>query len=216
DLMVGLLYGFPVALGIGIITAVVTTIIGTFGGIVSGYVGGKTDTVLQRTSDILSNIPLLPLLIFLIFVLGPRLWLVVVVLIIFGWPGLTIIVRSMVLQLRSGQSVEAARALGASRSRIMTKHLFPQIAPFVFAQMVFTVPGAILAEAGLSFLGLGDPSIPTWGQLLQSGFTSGAVYIGLWWWVLPPGLLIVLTAMIFVFIALGVEPVVNPRLRRVA
>ena len=216
DLMVGLLYGFPVALGIGIITAVVTTIIGTFAGIVSGYVGGKTDTVLQRTSDILSNIPLLPLLIFLIFVLGPRLWLVVVVLIIFGWPGLTIIVRSMVLPLRSGQSVEAARALGASRSRIMTKHLFPQIAPFVFAQMVFTVPGAILAEAGLSFLGLGDPSIPTWGQLLQSGFTSGAVYIGLWWWVLPPGLLIVLTAMIFVFIALGVEPVVNPRLRRVA
>ena len=216
DLMVGLLYGFPVALGIGIITAVVTTIIGTFGGIVSGYVGGKTDTVLQRTSDILSNIPLLPLLIFLIFVLGPRLWLVVVVLIIFGWPGLTIVVRSMVLPLRSGQSVEAARALGASRSRIMTKHLFPQIAPFVFAQMVFTVPGAILAEAGLSFLGLGDPSIPTWGQLLQSGFTSGAVYIGLWWWVLPPGLLIVLTAMIFVFIALGVEPVVNPRLRRVA
>ncbi len=216
DLMVGLLYGFPVALGIGIITAVLTTTIGTIGGIVSGYVGGKTDTALQRTSDILSNIPLLPLLIFLIFILGPRLWLVVVVLIIFGWPGLTIIVRSMVLQLRSGQSVEAARALGASRSRIMSKHIFPQIAPFIFAQMVFTVPGAILAEAGLSFLGLGDPSIPTWGQLLQSGFTSGAVYIGLWWWVLPPGLLIVLTAMIFVFLALGVEPVINPKLRRVA
>ena len=73
----------------------------------------------------------------------------------------------------------------------MIKHIFPQIAPFVLAQMIFFTPAAILAEAGLSFLGLGDPSIPTWGQILDQGFKTGAVYVGYWWWVLPPGILII-------------------------
>ena len=79
--------------------------------------------------------------------------------------------------------------------------------------MIFFVPTAILAEAGLSFLGLGDPSIPTWGQILESSFRTGAVFLGYWWWVLPPGLLIVMTAMTFVLLTLGLEPVINPRLR---
>ena len=77
------------------------------------------------------------------------------------------------------------------------------------------MPGAILAEAALSFLGLGDPSIPTWGQILEYGFRSGAIYVGFWWWILPPGLLIVLTATSFVLLALSLEPLVNPRLRGV-
>ena len=135
------------------------------------------------------------------------------VLIVFGWPGLTIVVRSMVLQIRTGQLVEATQALGASRRRIMFRHILFQISPFVFAQMIFFTPAAILAEAGLSFLGLGDPSIPTWGQILESSFRTGAVFLGYWWWILPPGLLIVVTAMTFVFLTLGLEPVLNPRLR---
>ena len=213
DISVGLLFGFPVALLIGIITSTLTTMIGTTLGIISGYVGGKTDTVIQRFSDTLSNIPLLPILIFLIFIIGPQLWLVMVILVLFGWPGLTIIVRSMVLQLNTSQSIEAAKSLGASKWRIMYRHIFPQLAPFIFAQLVFFTPAAILAEASLSFLGLGDPSIPTWGQILENGFRTGGVYIGYWWWILPPGLLIVITAMIFVFIALALEPVVNPKLK---
>ncbi len=120
----------------------------------------------------------------------------------------------MVLQIRENQFIEAAVALGASQRRIMLRHVFPQTAPFVFAQLIFFVPSAILAEAALSFLGLGDPSLPTWGQILEYGFRSGGVYVGYWWMVLPPGLLIVLTAMTFVLIALGMEPVINPRLRR--
>jgi len=80
--------------------------------------------------------------------------------------------------------------------------------------MIFLAPAAILAEAALSFLGLGDPSIPTWGQILDAGFRSGAVYVGFWWWILPPGLLIVFTAMTFILISLGLEPVVNPKFRR--
>lgn len=214
DLWQGLLYGFPVALAIAALTSLASTTIGAALGIVSGYRGGWVDAAVQRAADIVSNVPTLPLLIFLVSVLGRHLWLIMLVLVAFSWPGLTILVRSMVLQIRSGQLVEAARALGASRTRIMARHVFPQVAPFVVAQMIFFAPGAILAEAALSFLGLGDPSIPTWGQMLEAGFRTGALYVGYWWWVLPPGILIVVTAVAFMLMALAAEPVVDPRLRR--
>jgi peptide/nickel transport system permease protein len=214
DLWQGLIYGFPVALLIAALTSLLSTLVGASLGVVSGFAGGLTDSVIQRASDIVSNVPTLPLLIFLVSILGRHLWLIMLVLVAFSWPGLTILVRSMVLQLREGQLVEAARAMGASRQRIMTRHVFPQVAPFIVAQMIFFAPGAILAEASLSFLGLGDPSIPTWGQMLEAGFRTGALYVGYWWWVLPPGVLIVITALAFMLLALALEPIVDPRLRR--
>ncbi|MBA2277568.1 MAG: ABC transporter permease [Chloroflexia bacterium] len=214
DLLEGLLFGFPLALAIAALASLLSTAIGASLGVLSGYAGGMTDAVIQRLSDIVSNVPTLPLLIFLVFVLGSHLWLIILVLVAFSWPGLTILVRSMVLQVRAGQLVEAARALGASRRRIMVRHVFPQVAPFIIAQMIFFAPGAILAEASLSFLGLGDTSTPTWGQMLEAGFRTGALYVGYWWWVLPPGLLIVLTAIAFMLLALAMEPIVDPRLRR--
>lgn len=214
DIWEGLLYGFPVALLIASLAAVLTTAIGTALGVISGYSGGVTDAVIQRITDVISQVPVLPLLIFLVFLVGPNLWLIILILVAFSWTGLTIVVRSMVLQIRSGQLVEAARALGASRTRIMVRHVLPQVAPFIVAQMIFSAPGAVLAEAGLSFLGLGDPSIPTWGQLLQAGFQTGALYVGYWWWVVPPGVLIIFAALAFTLLALAVEPIVDPRLRR--
>ena len=214
DLWQGLLYGFPVALLIAALTALLSTLIGASLGIFSGFAGGVTDSVVQRASDIVSNVPTLPLLIFIVSILGRHLWLIMLILVAFSWPGLAILVRSMVLQIRDGQLVEAARAMGASRSRIMGRHVFPQVAPFIVAQMIFFAPGAILSEASLSFLGLGDPSIPTWGQMLEAGFRTGALYVGYWWWVLPPGILIVVTALAFMLLALALEPIVDPRLRR--
>lgn len=213
DLVQGLMFGVPVALFIGIGAALLTTLLGATLGIASGYMGGWVDTLIQRAADVVANIPVLPLLIFLVFVVGSQLYLIILVLVAFSWPGLTILLRSMVLQIRSGQLVEAAVTLGASPWRIMARHIFPQTAPYVFAQLVFLVPGAILAEAALSFLGLGDPSIPTWGQILEQGFRTGGVYVGYWWWVIPPGLLIILTAITFILLALGMEQVTNPRLR---
>ena len=213
DLAKGLLFGLPIALIIGIATAIVSTIIGMGLGMTSGYVGGVTDTIIQRAADIVANVPLLPLLIFLVFIGGARLWLILLILVVFSWPGLTIMVRTMVLQLRTGQEVEAAQALGASGRRVVLRHILPHTASFVLSQLVFSAPSAILAEAGLSFLGLGDPSLPTWGQILEYGFRTGAVYLGYWWWVVPPGLAIVITAVTFMFLALGLEPVVDPRLR---
>lgn len=214
DLAVGLLFGFPVALFIGLITSTLTTIVGSVLGIMSGYMGGKTDNIIQRVSDVMNNLPQLPILIFLVFLLGQNIWNIILVLVIFGWSGLTILVRSMVLQAKEEQFIEASVAVGASRRWIMFRHIFPQVAPFIFTQMIFYTPSAILAEAALSFLGLGDPSIPTWGQILERGFQTGAIFLGYWWWIIPPGLLIVVTALCFVFIAQGLEPVVNPRLRR--
>lgn len=214
DLFQGLLFGFPVALLIGFVTAVITTLIGAGLGIVSGYMGGRLDDAIQRVSDVVNNFPQLPLPIFLTFVFGGKLWIIVLVLIAFGWPPLTIIVRSMMLSMKSASFVEAAVSLGASRRRIMARYIFPQVAPFILSQMIFYTPAAILSEAGLSFLGLGDPTIPTWGQILEYGFKNGAVYLGYWWWILPPGILIVFSAVTFVLLALGLEPVVNPRLRR--
>lgn len=214
DLFQGLLFGLPVALLIGLLASTISTAIGATLGLVSGYRGGRTDTLIQRAADVVTNVPVLPLLIFLVFVIGSQLWVILLVLVAFGWPGLTIVVRSMVLQLRDGAEVEAARALGASNRRIIFRHVFPHLAPFILAQLIFFAPAAILAEAGLSFLGLGDPSIPTWGQILEAGFRTGAVFLGYWWWVVPPGLAIVVTALAFMLLALGTEPAVSPRLRR--
>ncbi len=214
DVFAGLLFGFPVALFIGVVTSTLTTAVGAWVGIISGYVGGKLDTAIQRIVDTMNNIPLLPILIFLVFILGQNIWNIVLLIAAFGWPGLTIVVRSMVLQVKSSQFVEAAQALGAKRRWIMARHIFPQVAPFIFAQLVFFTPSAILTEAGLSFLGLGDPSMPSWGQILEKGFSDGAIFLGYWWWIVPPGLLIVVTAVTFVLLALGLERVVNPKLRR--
>ncbi|MCS7126114.1 MAG: ABC transporter permease [Aigarchaeota archaeon] len=215
DLFIGLLFGFPVALFIGIVTSTITTLLGAGLGIVGGYLGGRVDEVIQRIADFINNIPLLPFLIFLAFILGQNIWILVFLLVVFGWPTLTIIVRSMVLQLKSGQFIEAAISIGAPRWWIMFKHIFPQVAPFIFAQLIFFTPTFILLEAALSFLGLGDPTLPTWGQILEYGFRSGGIYVGLWWWIIPPGILIIWTAITFVLIALGMEPVVNPRLRKI-
>ncbi|MEM2157908.1 MAG: ABC transporter permease [Sulfolobales archaeon] len=222
DLSQALLYGFPVALLIGVVTSVITAAVGALAGIFSGYYGGVIDEVVQRICDVLNNIPMLPLLIFFMFVVRmsedlrkvvPPLLVIVLVLVVFGWAGIAIIVRSMVLSIKSQQFIEASLAVGSSNIRVMLKHILPQVAPFVFAQMMFFTPSAILSEAALSLLGLSDPSIPTWGQILESAYMNQAMYLGYWWWIVPPGLLIMYSAITFVFIAQGLEPVVEPRLR---
>jgi peptide/nickel transport system permease protein len=214
DLAQGLLFGFPVALFIGGVVALLATLVGMALGIISGYIGGKTDEAIQRFADVMNNLPTLPLLILFVFVLGRSLLNIILVLVLFGWAGITIIVRSMVLSVKSSQFVEAAKLAGASSWWIMRRHILPPVLPYSFALIILNIPGAILSEASLSFLGLGDPSIPTWGQVLQQAFDNGALQNFAWWWILPPGLLIVLTAVGFVLVFFALEPLVNPRLRR--
>ena len=115
---------------------------------------------------------------------------------------------------RNNVYIDAVRSIGSSNVRILFRHILPNVMAPIIVIFSIAMGGVIIAEAALSFLGLGDPSLPTWGQILERGFQTGAIFLGYWWWIIPPGLLIVVTALCFVFIAQGLEPVVNPRLRR--
>ncbi len=214
DLWPALLYGLRWALIVGISVAVISTLIGVFYGVISGYLGGYADTIMTRIAQIVYSLPVLPLLIMLSYFFGPSIWHVIIILIAFGWSGLVFTVRSMVLQIKENLYVEAARAIGASSWRIIFKHVFPQVLPYTFASMALSVPGAILAEAGLSYLGLGDPNIVTWGKILHDAHANGAVLKGAWWWVIPPGLGIAIVGMTFVFIGYALDRILNPRLIR--
>jgi peptide/nickel transport system permease protein len=136
-------------------------------------------------------------------------------LVIFGWVGMAKISRSFALQIKSLQYIEAARLMGQSDTKIIFKHIIPQLLPLTFASIAIAVPSAILGEAALSFLGLGDPSIPTWGQILHDAQSAGAMSRGLWWWIVPPGLMIAITGLAFVLIGNALDKVVNVRSRRI-
>ena len=120
----------------------------------------------------------------------------------------------MALQIKEQVYVEAARVLGAGTGRIIFRHMVPQLLPYAFAQMALSVPSAVLSEASLSYLGLGDPTAVTWGQILHDAQVAGAAVNGYWWWVIPPGLAIALVGLTFVLIVTALDRVLNPRLRR--
>ena len=215
DITQGILFGLPVALMIGFTVAFFVTLIGASVGAISGYyVGRKIDTLIQRFIDVMTTIPTLPIIIFLIFAFGARLSYVILFLIIFGWTGLAIQLRPWIMQIRESGFIALARAQGYSAPRIIFRHLLSQTLPFLLASFVFMVPIAILSEAGLSFIGLGDPSIPTWGYMLQQGFQTGAIFLGYWWWVLAPGTAIVVTSLAFVLISHPLEEYAEPRLQK--
>jgi peptide/nickel transport system permease protein len=214
DLSVGILWGAPVALFIGLTVAIAGVIIGLLYGVIAGYKGNRTDEGLMRINDIFYSLPTLPLLIILSVTIGRNIFLITGFLVIFGWVGMAKISRSLALQIKNLQYVEAAKLMGQSDFKIITKHIIPQLLPLTFASIAISVPSAILGEATLSFLGLSDPSIPTWGQILHDANTAGAASRGLWWWIVPPGLMIALTGLAFVLIGNALDAIVNPRSRK--
>jgi len=214
NLAVGLLWGTPLALFIGITVAIGSVVIGLIYGVFAGYKGKKTDESLMRFNDVIYAMPALPLLIILAVTIGNSILLIVGFLVIFGWVGIAKVSRSMALQIKTLQYVEAAKIMGQKDSKIIFKHILPQLLPYAFASIAISVPAAITTEAGLSFLGLGDPTFPTWGQILHDANTYGAAARGLWWWILPPGIMIAVTGLAFVFIGHAMDVIVNPRLKR--
>lgn len=216
DLLSGIIWGSRVSLVIGISVAVVSVLIGIFYGVTSAYLGGWKDEIMMRFQEFMASIPSLPILILMGAYFGGHiaLWQIVVLLAIFGWVGIARVARSMALQIKEQTYVEAAKVLGAGTGRIIFKHMVPQLLPYAFAQMALSVPGAVLSEASLSYLGLGDPTAVTWGQILHDAQTAGAAVNGYWWWVIPPGLAIALVGLTFVLIGTALDRVLNPRLRR--
>jgi peptide/nickel transport system permease protein len=215
DLAIGLLWGAPVALFIGLTVSVAAVFIGLLYGIVAGYKGNRTDEGLMRINDVFYSLPTLPLLVILSVTIGRSIFLITGFLVIFGWVGMAKISRSLALQIKSLGYIEAARLMGQSDTRIIFKHIIPQLLPLTFASVAIAVPSAILGEAALSFFGLGDPSIPTWGQILHDAYSAGAISRGLWWWIVPPGLMIAITGLAFVLIGNALDKTVNVRSRRV-
>jgi ABC-type dipeptide/oligopeptide/nickel transport system permease subunit len=214
DVMSQLVYGTRVSLTVGIVTAVLISLVGAMIGIVAGYMGGVVDTFIMRLADVLFSIPGLPLMIILATYLGTSFWTIIVIFTVLGWAGLARIVRSRVLSLAHVEYIEAAHSYGASRWRIMWRHILPAVSSLVVVNGVMMAAGMMLAEAGLSFLGFGDPRTISWGKILAQAQAGHAALFGMWWWIVPPGAAIFLAALGFMLIGLALEEQLNPYLRR--
>jgi ABC-type dipeptide/oligopeptide/nickel transport system permease subunit len=214
DVFSQLIYGTQISLMIGLMAAAISVSIGVLVGTIAGYIGGAVDEISMRIVDILLCLPFLPLLLTLVRLFGKNVFYIVLFIAVFGWLGLSRIIRSQILYLRESAFVESAIAAGASKGYVMIRHLVPNIAPIALASLVLSVPGAILLEAGLSFLGFGDPRVPTWGKMLNQAFGHGAFENFAWWWAIPPGLAITFVTLAFVFLGFAIDEIVNPKLRR--
>jgi len=214
DLAIGLLWGTPLALFIGLVVAISSVIMGLLYGIYAGFKGKKTDETMMRFNDVIYALPALPFLIILSVTISNSIFVLAGFLMIFGWVGIAKVARSMSLQIKTRGYVDAANMMGQKDSKIILKHILPQLLPYAFASIAISVPAAITTEAGLSFLGLGDPSFPTWGQILRDANIFGAAARGLWWWIVPPGVMIAITGLSFVFIGNALDAIVNPKLKR--
>ena len=214
DLAIGLLWGTPLALFIGLVVSIASVIMGLMYGVYAGFKGKKTDETMMRFNDVIYALPALPFLIILSVTISNSIFVMIGFLMIFGWVGIAKVARSMSLQIKTRGYVEAATMMGQRDSKMILKHILPQLLPYAFASVAISVPAAITTEAGLSFLGLGDPSFPTWGQILHDANTFGATARGLWWWIVPPGIMIAITGLAFVFIGNALDSIINPKLKR--
>jgi peptide/nickel transport system permease protein len=212
DLFTQLIYGSRISIIIGVFSALIAVLLGLIVGLSAGYIGGWFDELLMRTNDILLTIPGLPFLIVLTAVIGPTIWAVIVLIGLLGWMGIARLIRSQVLTFKTKAFVEAAKATGGGTWHIIRRHLVPNVMTMAYTQLALTVPGAIVTEAALSFLGLGDPFLQTWGKMLHDVQYYGA--ISEWWWALPPGICIALLSMSFVFIGYALDEILNPKLRQ--
>ena len=214
DLAVGLLWGTPLALFIGLAVSIGSVAMGLLYGVFAGFKGKKTDEAMMRFNDVIYALPALPFLIILAVTISNSVFLIIGFLMIFGWVGIAKVSRSMALQIKTKGYVEASKMMGQKNSKIILRHIVPQLLPYALASVAISVPAAITTEAGLSFLGLGDPTFPTWGQILHDANVHGAAPRGLWWWIVPPGVMIAITGLAFVFMGNALDAIVNPKLKR--
>ncbi|SRR5579875_172276 len=213
DVFRELLAGAHVSLIVGLAATAISMVLGAGIGIVAGYYGRWGDAVLMRITDFFLVLPQLPLVIALAAFFGQSILIIILVIGMTGWPTTARIVRSQVLSLRERQFITRVRSLGASDLRILRVHILPNVMPLIFANTVLVIGGAILAEATLSFLGLGDPVQISWGTMLHFAFESGAVGRGAWWYFVPPGVCIVIVVLAFTLTGHAIDQALNPRLR---
>jgi peptide/nickel transport system permease protein len=187
-------------------------ILGLIVGVVSGYVGGIVDEIAMRFTDALLVIPTLPLLLVLVAVLGSSIWNLIMIIGVLGWMGFARTVRSQTLSLKERPFIEAAKAAGSGTTHIITTHILPNVMTLVYVSLALSVPSAILSEAALSWLGLFDPTVVSWGRMLYDvQYNQG---VDKPWWVIPPGISIALVSLSFILLGYALDEVLNPKLRQ--
>ena len=216
DILSQLIWGARSSLVVGSLAALLAVAAGVLVGALAGLMRGVADVVVMRLTDVALALPALPLLILIVALAGPSRTTVVIVLALAGWPTVARIVRSQTLRLAGRGYVQAARGFGARPLYVIRRHVVPELAPLVAANLVYWTATAVLLQAGLAFLGLSDPTEVSWGGVLNRALEHQGVYFtSQWtWWVLPPGLAIALTAIGLAFIGFGLEPRSNPRWER--
>ncbi|MCX8169602.1 MAG: ABC transporter permease [Candidatus Methanomethyliaceae archaeon] len=205
DILKLLIIGSRTSLLVGFLGALFSTIIGTIIGALSGFFRGVLDDVLGVIIDVFLVIPALPLMIVLAAYLSPSFWNIVIVIGLLWWPTTARLVRARAWQLKSAPFIESLLALGAGKTYIVFKHVLPNVLGIASARFILSVSHAILIEAGLSFIGLGDPTNPSWGTMLHFAMTRGALLYGAWWTFIPPGLAISITSLAFIILGMGLE-----------
>jgi peptide/nickel transport system permease protein len=208
------IYGARASLLVGLVATLISVILGTSIGLAAGYFGRVTSEVLMRITDFFLVLPWFPLMIVMMAILGQDFIWVIVVIGITGWPSTARIVRSQVLTIKERQFIERARAIGAGDGHIIGIHVLPNVMPLIFANTVLLIALAIFSEAFLSFFGLSDPDVISWGAMLEGAYNYSAFSKGAWWWILIPGASIIIMVLSFSLVGYALDDVLNPKLRK--
>ena len=213
DMFSLLVFGSRVSLEVGFAAAFVAMVIGGTVGIVSGFVGGWVDVLLMRITDIFLVIPDLVLIIVVAAIFGRHLINIIFIIGIIYWTSTARLVRAQVKSVRERVYVQRARSIGAGGNRLIFKHVLPQVAPLLIANTVLTIALAVFLETYITFLGLGDPSLVSWGKLIENSFLGNAVLNNAWWAVVPPGVAVTILILACTMVGQSMEDALNPRLR---
>jgi peptide/nickel transport system permease protein len=217
DVLTQVIAGTNGSVIIGVVAGAITVVLSMFFGVGGAFLGGKWDEASSLLSNVFLVIPGLPLLIIVTDYLQSRDIIVIAVVIsLVSWAGAARVLRAQTLSVRSRDYVDAARVASESTWRIMLREILPNLMPIIASQFVFGALGAILAEAGLSFLGLGAPGGKSWGSILFFAQNAQAISLGAWWWFVPPGLCIAILGAALGLINFSIDERINPRLRTLA
>ncbi|MDQ3146857.1 MAG: ABC transporter permease [Actinomycetota bacterium] len=213
DIFSGLLWGARSSLVVAVVAAGMTVLLATIIGAGAGLIGGWVDKVVARGLDVVLAFPGVPLIVLVAALAGTSRLAVILVVGLIGWPPLARLLRSQVLSLRQRGFVRAARGFGGGPGHVLRRHLVPALGPLLVAGFVEWAATAVFLEAGLAFLGLGDPTAVSWGNILNRALAlPGLYFTGMWTWlVLPAGLAITVVVVGLTFIGVGLEPIFNRR-----
>ncbi|KIH96877.1 ABC transporter permease [Streptomonospora alba] len=206
-------WGARISLTVGFLAAFASVALGTLIGVVAGHYGGWPGNVLMRVTDWFAVLPALVMAVALAAVMSRSTLTIIIAIGVTAWPTTARVVRAQTLAVEARPFIERARALGGGHAHVMLRHVLPNVMPVVLAQTTLLVAEAILMEATLAFLGLGDAGTISWGGIIEEARNAGAVSSGIWWYMIPPGVAIAVVALSFTMCGRALEGVLNPRQR---